>query len=576
MSGGTEPRSPRLPPGALLALVATGLSLLLLLRPVLRQPTSLLLGSADSEAPAHLHWLLAGLQGLGRHSPFVLSASPMGLEPTDALMDPGSLLLMAPINAAAGGGVTGATLAWNLLPVLGLLGAAAGAWLWARAWLGERDPGAWGAGLAAALAASSLWTLHQVQVGRSECFLYPAFALHGGLLFAALRRGGTWRWLGAGASLLVLAWCGLSSLPLLLLMELMVVAWALRGRPPVRRAVGGISAMAAVGVCACLPLLMALGAHPPPSASDLEARVPGASASLRTMFMGQADLLQGLPGYEVGPWLGWALLLGAVLAALRWRPARLPLLLAALLWAVSAGPWPRVGTATIPGPAALLEALPEPLGLIRGWVRLLGMLAPVVAVLAAAAALRRPWVALALALLGLGEATLRSMGPRDTMALAPPTTAAQLRSQGAQALELPRDRLALARRAVLGPGQPDPWDPDLDPGLMVLLDARIGNLPRAFLRDEEPAFTREELRDLRRRMAKLRGQGLHGLLLRSHSLVPGTRERAHLLLDAIACSPAPTQPDYWSLPTSADAPCPENKPAPATPRTRRGLGDSLD
>jgi hypothetical protein len=576
VTGGEHPVGTRFPPGAILACGATIVSLLLLLGPVLGQPTRLLLGNVDSEAPAHLHWLLAALEGLGRHGPFVLSASPLGLEPTDALMDPGSVLLMAPISAAVGGGLTGATLAWNLLPALGLLGAAAGAWLWSRTWLGDEDPGAWGAGLAAALAASSLWTLHQVEVGRSECFLYPAFVLHGALLFGALRGGSRGRWLGAGASLLPMAWCGLSSLPLLLLMELLVVAWALRGRPAWRPTAVGLASTAAVGALACLPLLLALGAHPPPSAGDLEARVPGASASLRSMLMGQADLLQGLPGYEVVPWLGWALLLGAVLAGLRWRRARLPLLLAALLWAICAGPWPRVGITTFPGPAALFEALPEPLGLIRGWVRLLGMLAPVVAVLAAAAALRRPWVAVALTGLALGEAALRSTGPRTSMTLAPPTAAETLRNQGTVALELPRDRLALARRAVLGPSQPDPWSPDLDPGLMMLLDGRIGNPPRAFQRGDEPTFTPDELRDLRRRMAKLRGLGLHGVLLRPHSLVPGTRERAHLLLDAIACSPAPSQPDYWSLPASEDAPSPDALEAPDSSRIRRSLGETLD
>jgi hypothetical protein len=568
--------SRRIPPGALLACAATVTSLLLLLHPVLGQPTRLLLGSVDSEAPAHLHWLLAGLRGLWHQGPFVLSASPMGLEPTDALMDPTSLLLMAPVSAAAGGGLAGATLAWNMLPALGLLGAAAGAWLWARTWLGARDPGAWGAGLATALAASSQWTLHQVEVGRSECFLYPAFVLHGALLFGALRGGGRGRWLGAGASLLLMTWCGLSSVPLLLMMELLVVAWALRARPAWRPTIAGLVAMAAVIALACVPLLLALAAHPPPSATDLEARVPGASAALRSMLTGQADLLQGLPGYEVTPWLGWALLLGAALAALRWRQARLPLVLAAVLWTVCAGPWPRLGATTLPGPAALLEALPGPLGLIRGWVRLLGMLAPVVAVLAAAAALRRPWVALALALLGLGEAAVRGAGHRGTMQLAPPAAAGQLASQGTVALELPRDRLALARRAVLGPGRPDPWDPTLDPGLMVLLDAQVGNLPRAFLRDDEPALSAEELKDLRRRMAKLRGHGLHGVLLRPHSLVPGTRERAHLLLDAIACPPSPELPDYWSLPRDAEAPCLGTATPSEPTRARRRLGEALD
>ena len=367
----------RVPPGAILACVATTLSLALLLGPVMGQPATLLLGSADSEAPAHLHWLLAGLRGLTTHGPFVLAADPAGLVATDALMDPASLLLMAPLDAAAGGGVAGATLAWNLLPAIGLLASAIGAWLWARIWLGDEDPGAWGAGLAAALAASSLWALHQVEVGRSECFLYPAFALHGALLFGALRHGSARHWAGAAASLLPLLWCGLSTLPLLLMMQAMVLAWALHSRPPWRRVLAGIGALCAITALACVPLLLALRAHPPPSAADLDARVAGPSAALRSMLLGQPDLLQGMPGYEVMPWLGWGLLVGAVLAAVRWRRARVPLVLVAMLWAVCAGPWPRLAGHSIPGPAALFEALPPPLGLMRGWGRLLGMLVPV-------------------------------------------------------------------------------------------------------------------------------------------------------------------------------------------------------
>lgn len=559
-------------PGAILACAATALSLRLLLRPVLAHPTRLL-GGVDSEAPAHVHWLAAALAGLLRHGPFTISTDPTGQGATDALMDPASALLMAPVSALAGAGVEGFSIAWNALPALGLLLSALGTWIWARAWLGDRDPSAWGAGLAGALAGCSLWALHQVEVGRSECFLYPAFALHGGLLFAALRRGGFARWAGAAASLVLMAWCGLSTLPLLLMMQVAVIAWALARVPSLRRALAGLAGLTALGAVACLPMLLALGAHPPPSMASLDARVAGPSARLEALVVGQADLLQGLPGYEVMPWLGWALVIGAAMAALRWRQARLPALLVLLLLSVCAGPRPTIGQSALYAPAALLEALPGPIGLVRGWVRLMGMLVPMVAVLAAAAVVRRPWLAIVLALAGLGEAAARAPHARSTMSLAPPRQAASLDDRGVRYLELPRDRLALARRSLVRPGASDPWNPQLDQGLISMLDTHVPNLPQQFDRDEAPSLTDAEALDLRQRVAKLQGLGLHGLLLRDHSLVPGTSDRARLVLDAIACPPSSPQSSYWSLPPMGGGACGAT-PEPHPPgRVRRSLGE---
>lgn len=560
-------------PGALLATLVTLTSLGLLLAPVLRTPRTLLLGSADSEAPAHIHWLAASLAGLGRHGPFTLSASPSGLEATDALMDPASLLILAPVSALAGGGLEGFTLGWNLLPAAGLLISALGAWLWARAWLGDEDPGAWGAGVAASLAACSLWALHQVEVGRSECFLYPAFALHGALLFAALRRGGAWRWCGAAASLLPLIGCGLSTLPLLAVVELAVLSWGLR-RERLRPALTGLGALAALAVAATIPLLLALRAHPPPSMDHLDSRVPGPSVALETLLLGRGDLLLGLPGYEVSPWLGWAAVIGLILAAWRWRPARRPALLAlALLW-VCAGPWPSLAGHRVPAPAALLEALPGPLGLVRGWVRLLGLLVPVVAVIAGAAAVRRPWIALPLAALALGEVALRDPA-RSTMSLHPPARAGVLEAGGTRSLELPRDRMALARRALIGASDPDPWDPRIDARLLATLDRHAGNLPQQFDRDRPAAPSDDALPDLRRRMAKLRELGVDGVLLREHSLVPGARDRAAALLDAIACRPTEGNPNHWSLPRGEEAQCGPDPAEEAPVGRRRSLGDPI-
>ncbi len=562
-------------PGALLAAVASAVSLWLLLRPVLGSFGTALLGSADSEAPAHVHWLAAALAGLWRHGPLVLSANPSGLEATDALMDPSSVLLIAPASLLTGGGLEGFTVGWNLLPALGLLASAVGAWIWARAWLGEDDPGAWGAGTAAALAAGSIWALHQLEVGRSECFLYPAFALHGGLLFAALRRGGAWRWAGAAASMLPLIGCGLSSVPILLMLQAATITWGARGWAGLRRAWRGLAVLAVTGAACCLPLWLTLRAHPPPSMANLDSRVPGPSARLEGLLGLQADLLQGLPGYEVMPWLGVAVVLGLILAVVRSRRARLPALMAVLLLTICAGPHPTIGTTGLLGPAALLEALPGPVGLLRGWVRMIGMLVPLVAVIAAMAVVRRPWLAVGLVLLGLAEAAVRAPVARSTMSLVPPRHAELLRERGVVALELPRDRLALARRSLLGPWDPDPWDPRLDHALLVLLDARISNLPQQFDRTDEAPFTEGELADLRRRMAKLRKLGLRGVLLRDHSLVPGTEDRAAVLLDAIACPAAEDRPGTWSLPEDADTPCASPDDPGHTTRRRRSLGEPL-
>ncbi len=550
------------------------MGLWLMLRPLLGR-TGALLGSADSEAPAHVHWLAAGLAGLWQHGPLVLSASPRGTDPTDALMDPANLLFIAPISGLRGGGLEGFAAGWNTLPVVGMLLSAVGAWIWARAWLGDRDPRVWGAGLAAGLAACSLWALQQIEVGRSECFLYPAFALHGGLLFSAIRRGGRYRWLGAGASMALLVGCGLSTLPLLLLGQAAVFVWARWGAPERTRPWLGLASLVGVGAALCLPLYLAMIRHPPPSMDHLEGRVSGPSVRLEQLLWGSGDMLAGLPGYEVSPWLGWALVLGVALAALSWRPARLPALLLVALLTVCAGPNPTLLGAVLVGPSALLEALPGPVGLVRGWVRLAGMLVPMAAVIAAAAVVRRPWLAGMLLLLGLGEAVWRSPPARSTLSLAPPERAALLEAQGVRWLELPRDRIALARRSLLGPAEPDAWDPQLDNDLMVLLDGRVSNLPKQFDRQQVPEFTPDELRDLRRRVAKLHKHGLHGVLLRDHSLVPDTAERAGQLLDAIACPPGGDSPGFWALPPGEHEPC-GSRTAPREPtRTRRSLGEPI-
>lgn len=547
-------------PGVLLAVGATLASLVLLLWPVLGAPTRRLLGTVDSEAPAHLHWLAATRVGLWDHGPFVLVSHPIGVEPSDALLDPVSVLLMTPASALLGGGAAGFTLGWNLLPALGLVLAALGAWCWARAWRPD-DPGCWGAGAAAGLAACSVWTLCQVEVGRSECFLYPAYVLHGGLLFVAIRQGGWRRWVLAAASLWPLLWCGVSSLPLFFAVQLAVVAWALLGAPTGRGkpSVLGLAALAGLAIAAVLPLVYALRAHPPPSLSShasLQDRVPGPSADLLHVFGLSADLTHGTPGYELVPWLGLAVLLGGLLAAWRAPGARGPLALLLLLWVFTMGPEPTLRGAALWGPTALLEALPGPLGLVRGWGRMVGMLIPVLAVLAVEAARRRPALAITLVALGLGEAALRRMLPGSTMTLARPPEAAQLEAQGVGFIEIPTDRLALARRWLEGPScAMDPWGRELDPSLFIYFDQHVGNLPHLFARVELPPISDHERRDLRRRASKLRKHGIHGVLLRSTDLAPGTIDRAHKSLTPILCAPSDKSPWYWSVPENPTAPC---------------------
>ncbi len=574
VASSTAPTPPRPPPGAPLAVGATLASLLLLLWPVLGSPGRRLLGSMDSEAPAHLHWLAACLAGLPEHGPFVLVAHPLGLEPSDALMDPVSVLLVAPVSALAGGGTHGFSLGWNLLPALGLLLSALGAWTWARAWLKEDDPGAWGAGLAASLAACSVWTLCQVEIGRSECFLYPAYVLHGGLLFAAVRDGGRQRWVLACLALLPLIGCGVSSLPLFLTVQLAALLWALAGtgRERWRPTILGLSIVTVTAAVATVPLLTALRANPPPNLVDLGGRVPGPSPDLLDMAGLTTDLTHGLPGYELVPWVGLAVVGGAVLAAWRWKPARLPLLLLVGLWVLTAGPQPNLRGHLLWGPTALLEALPGKLGLVRGWGRMVGILIPVLAVIAAAGVRRRPAWAAVLVLLGMGEAAARRGLPGSFMSLEPPPEVALLEEQGARFLEIPTDRLALTRRLVEGPPAIDPWGSELDPGLFIYLDQHVGNLPHLFDRQSLPPVSERERGDLRRRASKLRKHGVHGVLLRSTDLVPGTIDRAHQALDPVLCQPSPKNPWYWSVPEDPEAPCARDGGLSTT--AHRPLGES--
>ncbi len=544
--------------GAWLGLGGTLVAAALLLAPVLGAPSTRLLGRFQSETATHAPALAAAVEGLLTNGPFVLADHP--LHPNDitgAMYEPITTIVMAPIYALAGGGATGFALAWNAWHLAVLLGTAAGAWIWARAWLGEtRDPGGWGAGLAAVVAAGSLFLHLSPEVGRTEATNYSLFALHGGLLFRAARQGGR-AWIAAALSVVPVVWAGGYATVFWSVVEPGVALWALAVTPDRRGTARGLAAVAGAGLLAVAPMAWALHQHP---YIALTGRETTPSVAISVLFGGAENALRELPGYEIAPFVGWVTLGVAALAALRVRSALWPLAIGLFVYAVSAGPAPTVGDTILRGPAALFAVLPAPYGLIRGWSRIVAFAVPLFAVAAAVlpgalggtGALWRPITAGALALLALAETACLRETPGSSWALAEPAALVSLHAAGQKPIRLPMDGLERARRWLEPQPPPDVWVAMPDHELFRYFQDAMPNEPELFRVGGKPAVTYDPCA-LQADAVALRAVGFTALYLRDELLPEDGHGIGVRALKAVF-GPA-REPGVWPLPTEVSEAC---------------------
>lgn len=549
------------PRGAWLGLGAVVVAISRMFEPVLGDPTGRVLGQFQSEAATHAPALAAALEGLWRNGPFVLADHPLHPhEVNGAMFEPITTLVMWPFYALAGGGAAGFTLAWNGWLLVTLLGSAAGAWIWARAWLGERDPDGWGAGLAAALAAASVFVHLSPEVGRTEAQNYPLYALHGGLLFRAARRGGR-AWIGAALSVLPIVWAGGYASVFFAIIEPLVALWALSLAADRTRTRLGLAGVAATALVAVAPLVWALEAHPYVAMETRAGDVAGRSAAYAVLF-GRADnVLRELAGYELAPVVGAATFLGAALAVLRWRVAAWPLAIGGLLAAIAVGPAPRAFGGDVWGPAALLAALPGPFQDVKVWARIVGVAIPVLAVgagaLVAGSPRRGPVAAVLLAAGAFVEVERLRVG--SWWSLAPTARVAALRAEGAEPIPLPIDGIERTRRWVEPPRSPDLWEAMREHVLFRYLQDTLPNEPELFRSASAPA-TYEPCALLADAVA-LREAGFTHLVLRNESLPEDGRGIAVRSLKAVFG--APRTDDAWPLPSRLPDACAGGDAAPA-------------
>ncbi len=171
-----------------LALVATACALFQVAG-VLHAPASLVAGSELTEAPAHLWALWNAARDLFTNGPLIREAEinyPDGFRLH--LMDPINLVVFAPVYWLAGGGPTGAALAWNTLHGVAPLVGALGLWALLKRLLGGSPSLAWAGGLAAAIYLASPFFLLYHRMGRTEYLPALLYPLHLALFHRWMRR----------------------------------------------------------------------------------------------------------------------------------------------------------------------------------------------------------------------------------------------------------------------------------------------------------------------------------------------------------------------------------------------------
>jgi hypothetical protein len=412
----------RAPPDWLPPLLLVLLGAVLHLGPVWADPAGLMLGSALSEAPAHLWALGAGLEGLSQGSLAftVPAAHPEGL--TQPITSPANLLLAAPVWAMAGGGHVGRVLAWNSLHLGVVLLSGFGAWRLSRVLLPDAPARGWARAVLVGAVVFASFSWLQPWTGRAEYFTAALWPLHLALLLRFVDEGGWARGAGSGVLLALVALGGPYLGPFLLVLEGPILVGLLLTRRD-RRTVVRVVGMGALALAIVLPYAawLLLGGFPGvDSLGGAELDVARATPSAVLPAMLRLGAFSDIPsaaraGVDLAVFDGGqlpvfaypgavALLLGLGGALLRPR-AVLPWL-ALLGWALvlSLGPL-LAGPDSSPGhyllPAAGLGAVVAPLRVVRTWARIGCMLGPLVGAAAAlgvgAAARRWPRAGLALA-----------------------------------------------------------------------------------------------------------------------------------------------------------------------------------
>lgn len=557
----------RPPRGFWLGLLALIASAALLMAPVAADPTGRILGNFQSEAATHAPVLAAAVKGLFVHGPFVLAEHPLHPEEvTGAMYEPTTTLIFWPVYALAGGGAAGFSLAWNVWHVVVLVASALGAWIWARAWLGDRDPEGWGAGLAMAVAACSLFVHLSPEVGRTEAGDYPLYALHGGLLFRAVRKNDRRAWLLAALSVIPVIWSGGYGAVFFAVAEPLVALWALREGTDRRSVMRGLAAVAGTAALAVLPLFLALRSHPYVGiAGRTEAHV-SPSVALGVLVGQSENLLRELPGYEVAPFLGLATLALGLLGPLRLRAALPPLLAGVLLYWIAAGPHPTLGERELWGPAALFSGVPGPAGVLRGWSRIQVFALPLFALAAAALPRGRAAVAILGAALVLGETAWRRVQPASWWTLEQEPAIAKAIAAGRVAIPLPLDGIERVRRWLEPPPHPDLWVVMPDHDLFKYFQDALPNEPELFRnRFGAPAASYDPCL-LQADAVVLKSLGFQSLYLRERFLPHDGKGMATRALRAVFG--APREEGFWPLPDQVDEAClaadPTARPAAIT------------
>lgn len=453
MKSGSSRWSPGLCTGVLVSL----LSVAHLVWPVLAAPASRMVGDLQTEVASHAPPLAASLQGLSRFGPFVRAEHPLAADvATAAALEPTTVLSMAPVFRLAGGGTAGFALAWNFWQVMVVAASAAGCALGARALLPRADLGGWGTGVAMVAGANALFLHRFADAGRTEAQNYGFYALHMGLLLTAARESAgmrrRWWWVAAALSLVPTLWSGGYAAVFVAFTEPLLAMLALSIAESRRVTWIGLGATAAVAMLAIAPLGWALHTFPYVGVAGRAATSIAPSFDLSLLltdhFIGGRDL----PGYEVPPFAGWALMASAALAVV-WggRAVRIAVAIGVIcLWEAS-GPAPKLFDRAAWSPTTLWVAAGGPLALVRGWSRIIAFGIPFLAIAAGTAASARPRLALVTMTALLAETVARSPQrwwsldfPPETLAISP------------TALQIPLDTWTTTRRWLVVPPSPDP------------------------------------------------------------------------------------------------------------------------
>ncbi len=171
-----------------LALVATACAVFQVAG-VLHAPATLVAGSELTEAPAHLWALWNVARDIFTQGPLIREAAinyPDGFRLH--MMDPINLVVFVPVYWLAGGGASGAALAWNTLHGVAPLVGALGLWALLKRILGRSPSLAWAGALAGVIYLAAPFFLLYHRMGRTEYLPSLLYPLHLAFFHRWMRR----------------------------------------------------------------------------------------------------------------------------------------------------------------------------------------------------------------------------------------------------------------------------------------------------------------------------------------------------------------------------------------------------